>query len=66
MNREKRRLIVVGVMCVRVDLAIPLDFEIFDSSRRTYFAQFDFQVYYDESDGLFLDLLVEDGRILIG
>ena len=66
MNREKRRLIVVGVMCVRVGLAIQLDFVIFDSSRRIYFAQFDFQVYYDESDGLFLDLLVEDGWILIG
>lgn len=66
MNREKRRLIAVAVMCVRVDLAIQLDFEINDSSRRIYFAQFDFQVYYGESDGLFLDLLVEDGRTLAG
>ena len=66
MNREKRRLIVVGVMCVRVDLAIQLDFELNDSSQRIYFAQFDFQVYYDESDGSFLDLLVEDGRTLVG
>ena len=66
MNREKRRLIVVGVMCVRVDLASQLDFELNDSSQRIYFVQFDFQVYYGESDGSFLDLLVEDGRTLVG
>ena len=61
MNREKRRLIAVGVVCVRVDRAIQLDFEI-----NSTFAQFDFQVYYDESDCLFLDLLVGDGRTLVG
>ena len=66
MNHEKRRQIVVGGMCVRVDLAIQLDFELNDSSQRIYFAQFDYQVYYDESDGSFLYLLVEDVRTLVG
>ena len=57
-------------MCVRAmfDLAIRLDFEIIDSFRRidcrNYVAQFDLDVYYDESSGQFResDFLVEDGQ----